>query len=383
MRKITLLIAGLLLAGLLFLVARLAAPPQTPLQAGVVSAASIDTRGFTLAEPPADIRFPRDHGPHPSFQTEWWYYTGNLETQDGQHFGYQLTFFRRALTHRPAERASNWAADQAFMAHFTISDVSTGTFQASERLARGAAGLAGAQAGPFRVWLENWSVEELEPGVYSLAEENEGMSLDLTLREEKAPVLQGEQGYSRKGAGDGQASFYYSLTRLASSGQVTVNGRSHTVQGLSWMDHEYSTSALSQDQVGWDWFALQLADGRELMVFQIRRTDGSVDPFSSGVWVPREGEPRILSAQDFTIRVHDTWKSPHSGAEYPSRWTVAVPSQQLELHIRPYLPDQELNVSYSYWEGAVQIDGQVESQAVSGSGYVELTGYSGSMGGEF
>ena len=196
-------------------------------------------------------------------------------------------------------------------------------------------------------------------------------------------MLHGDRGYSQKGPDPGNASTYTSLTRLASEGTVTVGGRSLPVEGLSWQDHEYSTSALAADQVGWDWFALQLDDGSELKVFHIRKADGSVDPFSAGTFVAPDGAVTPLTNDDFTIDVHNTWRSPHSSAEYPARWTVSVPSQGLQLEIEPYLPDQELNVSYSYWEGAVKISGERNGAPVSGDGYIEMTGYAGSMQGQF
>jgi predicted secreted hydrolase len=341
--------------------------------------------GYARAEGPQPLRFPEDHGAHPDFQTEWWYYTGNLESGDGRHFGYQLTFFRRALLppdDRPA-RASHWATNQVYLAHFTLTDVAGERFQAFERYARGAAGLAGAQSPPFRVWLRDWSVEQVEPGLYRLRAAQEGVQLDLLLADTKGPVLQGERGYSRKGPEPGNASFYISQTRLETDGTVQTPAGSSRVSGLSWMDHEFSTSALSAGQVGWDWFALQLDNGYELMVFHLRREDGQVDPFSSGTLIAPDGSTQALSRDDFTIETLARWQSPHTGADYPAGWRVSIPAAGLDLAIEPYLADQELNVSYSYWEGAVRIQGEQAGQAVSGNGYVELTGYAGSITGEF
>jgi predicted secreted hydrolase len=359
------------------------------------AAAAAPVEGYARAEGPQPLVFPQDHGPHPDFQTEWWYYTGNLETESGRHFGYQLTFFRRALLapDQRVDRASDWAADQIYLAHFTLSDVTAGRFQAFERFARGAAGIAGAQSPPYQVWLQDWSVEQVDAdviragidpdGVYRLRAAEQGISLDLLLTDTKGPVLQGERGYSRKGPEPGNASFYISQTRLASLGTVQAGGESFAVSGNSWMDHEFSTSALSEGQVGWDWFALQLDDGSELMVFHIRRADGSADPFSSGTLILPDGNTQHLSREDFQIDPQGTWRSPHTGAEYPAGWRVAVPAAGLSLEIEPYLADQELNVSYSYWEGAVRISGQSGGLPVGGSGYVELTGYAGSLEGEF
>jgi predicted secreted hydrolase len=351
----------------------------------VPAAGAASAEGFSRAEGPQPLAFPADHGPHPDFQTEWWYFTGNLGTADGRHFGYQLTFFRRALV-PPAERLarpSDWAADQIYMAHLALSDVAGRDFEAVERFSRGAAGLAGARAAPFAVWLEDWSIAETEGGDWQMRAAVEGLSLDLALRDTKGPILQGDEGYSRKGPEPGNASYYYSLTRLETAGSVQVAGETYEVDGLSWMDHEYSTSALSAGQVGWDWFSLQLDDGTELMVFQIRRDDGLIDPYSSGTLVAADGERRHLEQGDFDIVVERAWRSPHTGADYPAEWTITIPAAGLTLGLEPYLADQELNVSYAYWEGAVRVAGERDGRPVSGDGYIELTGYAGSMQGQF
>jgi predicted secreted hydrolase len=356
-----------------------------------------DTGGFEQATEPANIGFPADHGPHPAFQTEWWYYTGNLETEAGRRFGFQLTFFRRALL-PPGEtprRDSDWGTSQVYMAHFALSDIDTGHFQAYERLSRGSAGLAGAKAEPFGVWLEDWRVEQMPPEggdclsglstpcAYRLTAAEQGISLDLELVDTKGPILQGDRGYSQKGPETGQASYYYSLPRMQVTGLITIGDEVFPVSGLSWMDHEWSTSALSADQIGWDWFSLQFEDGTELMLFQIRRADGSIDPYSSGTLIALDGGTKQLDRDEFSIQVTDSWISPHSGAVYPSGWVLRIPGEELELEIKPLMNDQELNLSYAYWEGAVQVIGKRAGLPMSGKGYIELTGYSGSMGGQF
>lgn len=343
------------------------------------------TADYLRVTGPADLEFPADHGPHPDYQTEWWYYTGNLVGGGGEQFGYQLTFFRRALS-PPAqrtERESAWAVDQVYMAHLALTDVAGRRYQAFERFARGAVDLAGAQAVPFGVWLEDWQVEELEPGSMHLSAARDEVALDLRLTERKSPVLQGDRGYSPKGPQPGSASYYYSLTRLETWGTVQVAGASYKVSGLSWMDHEWSTSALGADQVGWDWFSIQMDDGSELMVFQLRKEDGSVDPFSSGTFIASDGRTRHLGGDDFEIRVQENWRSPRTGATYPAGWTIVVPAVDLALEIKPLLADQELAVSYTYWEGAVRVEAERAGQPVSGNGYVEMTGYAGSMQDQF
>ena len=341
--------------------------------------------GFQRAEAGYTLEFPADFGPHLDFQTEWWYTTGNLKTESGRQFGYQLTFFRRALVppQGKVERSSNWAADQVYMGHFAFSDIASDEHRSYERFSRGSAGLAGAAAEPYEVWLEDWRVHEQAPGVYALSAGQDGIELDLILRDEKGPILHGDLGYSQKGSDPGNASYYYSQTRLASSGKIKVFGETFEVSGLSWVDHEYSTSALMPGQVGWDWFSIQLQDGFDLMVFQIRRADGSIDPFSSGSLVAPDGSIQNLKAGEFEIRVADTWRSPDTGVGYPAGWTMLVPEYDLELLITPYMADQEMEVSFIYWEGAVHVQGQNGGKHVEGYGYVELTGYAVSMEGEF
>ncbi len=340
---------------------------------------------FARATGPVPLEFPAAYGPHPDYQTEWWYYTGNLNDPSGRHFGYQFTIFRRAAVppDQRSPRDSAWNADQIYMGHFALTDAAGRRYFPFERFARGGAGLAGAQAEPYAVWLEDWQVEEVAPGVTRLQAAAGDVAVDLTLADTKGPVLQGDRGYSQKGPDPGNASYYYSLTRLDTTGTVTVDGTAYPVQGLSWKDHEFSTNALSTDHVGWDWFALQLDDGTELKAFHIRQADGTVDPFSAGSFVDAEGQVTRLARDDFEIAVRDTWRSPRTGATYPAAWTITVPSLSLDLELEPWLAGQELDVSYAYWEGAVQIDGQRQGRPVAGNGYVELTGYAGSMAGQF
>jgi predicted secreted hydrolase len=384
-RPLRFLIVALLVVALGAALALTLRRDEGQVTAQLVASAEGETAGFARVEGPRPFSFPIDYGPHPDYQTEWWYYTGNLTTAEGRRFGYQLTFFRRALVpeKEQIERSSDWAADQVYLAHFALSDIDGSGFQAHERFSRGAAGLAGAQATPFQVWLEDWSVEETEAGTYHLAADQDGIRLDLRLVDRKGPVLQGDRGYSQKGPEPGDASYYYSLTRLDSSGTIQVGGTEYAVEGLSWMDHEFSTSAFAPGQIGWDWFSIQLDDGSELMLFELRRADGGIDPYSSGTFVAPDGSTTSLGEADFTLTVEGSWRSPHSGATYPAGWVIDVPSLDLALTVEPYLADQELNVSYTYWEGAAGVSGERAGQPVAGAGYVELTGYAGSMQGQF
>jgi predicted secreted hydrolase len=264
------------------------------------------------------------------------------------------------------------------MAHFALSvpGEADGRFFSFERFARGAGGLAGAGTRPFRVWLEDWSAEggeDIPPTRLRAAAEE--VALDLTLAPGKPPVPQGDRGLSRKGREPGNASYYYSMTRLPSSGRIIVHGETYEVSGLSWMDREWSTSSLDEDVAGWDWFSLQLDDGRDLMVYQLRRTDGSADPLSAGTLVETDGSTITLAATEYRIEPLATWRSPESSRTYPSLWKLRLPSQRLELEIEPLLADQELSHSFVYWEGAVRLRGTAAGEPVAGRGYVELTGY--------
>jgi predicted secreted hydrolase len=344
-----------------------------------------DTAGYERALGPRDFVFPTDHGPHPGFRTEWWYVTGNLTSGtgpgEGRDFGFQLTIFRNALSPRAPESQSAWATNQAYMAHFTVTDVSAGRFHAHERFARGAAGLAGASAEPLRVWLEAWVIEGGSPDglPLRLLSEADGVGIDLTLTSDKPAVLHGDRGLSQKGPAPGNASYYYSLTRLPADGTVVLEGDTLAVSGLAWLDREWSTSALAEDQVGWDWIALQLDDGWDIMAYRLRRRDGTADAWSYGVLIdPNGAATRLEWGAEIWLESMGTWISPVDGVAYPSAWRLTVPERGWNLEVEPRIPDQELNLSFRYWEGAVAASGTGEGAAtVSGRGYVELTGYAG------
>ncbi len=339
--------------------------------------------GFARATRPRQFVFPQDHGPHQEYATEWWYYTGNLNAADGRHFGYQLTFFRFGLAPKPAERASDWGASNIYMAHFALSDVAGKQFYAFDRFSRDAAGLAGAQGDPFRVWLEGWSAEGVGGATPMRLHAQQGeVAIDLTLDAGKPVVLQGDRGLSQKSAEPGNASYYYSLTRMPTRGSVAAGGARYDVSGLSWMDREWSTSSLAANVAGWDWFALQLADGRDLMYFQLRQKSGAADSYSSGTLIAADGTATPIARDDARIDVLGTWQSPRSGGAYPSTWRLRVASAGIDLTITPYLADQELPLATVYWEGAVRFEGTAGGQPASGSGYVELTGYAEQQGQE-
>lgn len=333
------------------------------------------TEGFSRALEPRPFRFPQDAGPHPDFQTEWWYYTGNLSDAEGRPFGFQLTFFRRALAPTTALQNNDWPTEQIYFAHFTVSDIKNQRFYPFERWQRGSIALAGAQAEPFRVWLDHWQIQGNPEGEVTLSAQAEGVDLQLRLNPLKPMVLQGDSGLSQKSGGVGNASYYYSRTRLASAGTLRLPGESDAfeVSGLSWLDREWSTSVLSREQTGWDWFSLQLPQQQELMLYQLRLKEGGVDRFSSGTFIDTQGVPHALTAKDFTIEPTATWVSPETGIRYPSAWQLKVPAHNLALKVKPLMNNQELPLSFTYWEGAVEIHNM--QNAPLGKGYVELTGY--------
>ncbi len=362
------------------------ARPQTPppvRAAEVLLAAPEPTPAFARALEPRPFAFPQDHGPHFDFQTEWWYYTGNLTTEDGRRFGYQLTFFRRGLTPGLLERESDLATNQVYFAHFALTDVQAGAHRAYERFSRGAAGLAGAQASPLRVWLESWSMEALDVRgeVVRLRASAEDRAIDLTLRAAKPVAAHGQAGLSPKSEAPGNASYYLSFTRMLTQGQVRLRGEGLAVAGESWFDHEWSTSALGEGAVGWDWFGLQLEDGTEVMFFQIRREDGSLEPVSGGSVILPDGRVRTFTAEEASLEALGRWASPETGVVYPSGWRLKVPSFRLDLTVEPVVRDQENRLSFVYWEGAVSVRGVHAGRGGSGGGFGGLTGYGPCMQG--
>jgi predicted secreted hydrolase len=342
------------------------------------------------------IALPADHVSHPAYKIEWWYYTGNLDTREGRRFGYQVTFFRVGVNRTPPN-ASRWAVRDLHMAHFAVSDLASKRFHVFDRLQREGAGWAGAATDRYAVWNGTWAVRANPDGSHHLQArdrehrndvggqrpEVEGteseVALDLTLTNTSRWMAHGHDGYSRKGREIGNASAYYSLPRLVTRGTVSIDGRRYEVTGSSWMDHEFGSSVLEADQVGWDWFGLQFDDGRELMLYQMRRRDGSRDPFSSGTLMNRDGSIVRLSRDDYVLEPLGTWRSPDTGTTYPIRWRVTIPSQRLTFEVRAAMNDQELHTPRStnvtYWEGAVDVLDVVNG--ARGRGYAELTGYNG------
>lgn len=349
--------------------------------AGLVMAAYAAVDRFELALPGKVFSFPDDHASHPSFQTEWWYYTGHLESKQGRRFGYELTFFRRRTdSDKLTTNPSRWSAQHLHMAHFAVTDEAAGTFRFAEKINRPGLGIAGADERRYHVWNEDWLAERLGR-VFQLKANMDGYAINLVLSADKPPVIHGlpGEGVHRKGPGKGNASHYYSLTRLRTEGFIFVNGEPIEVSGLTWMDHEFGSNQLRPEVAGWDWFSLQLDDHTELMVYHLRRKDGSIEPLSSGTAVAGDGASRRLSLDEFRITAMGSWTSPRSGARYPMGWRIQAPSLQLDVTLTPVMRDQELDTKAStriiYWEGSVRIDGAKRGKPITGLGYVELVGY--------
>jgi predicted secreted hydrolase len=335
-------------------------------------------QAFRRALPGYVYRFPADHASHPEFRTEWWYYTGHLETVNGHNFSFQLTFFRHALRQPSAHSQSRWALHTLYFAHFAITDEKDDNHRFQEKVSRGALGVAGADPVFYRVWVEDWQVR-LQENKHKLKAGEGDMGIDLTLVPIKSAVIHGKKGVSQKAVGEGYASHYYSLTRMQAKGRLCWQGTSYEVQGLAWMDHEFGSNQLRDYQVGWDWYSVQLDNQIELMLYIIRHKDGKPDPTSSGTFVYPDGRREHLTLETFEIQPLGSWKSRESGITYPSGWLIRVASKQVKLRLMPTVEDQELTTRKStlvnYWEGSVRVQGRLKGKDVRGRGYVELTGY--------
>ena len=359
--------------------------------------------GFAQVLEPRVFEFPRDHGAHPEYRQEWWYVTGNLDSAVGERFGFELTFFRFALASEggvvPASAAvvptaaagsagpavtsrgsapveSSWRTGQIYMAHFAITDVARKQFRFTQKLSRGAVGLAGATNPPLHVWIDDWSLGTVDPDAtqWHLRAAESGYELTLDAQALQRPVLNGKDGLSQKSSDPGSASYYYSIPRVAVRGRLVRDGKAADVQGLAWVDREWGSGSLGSNEQGWDWFALQLQDGSSMMFYALRNHDGRRDPHSAGTWIGPAGQSRLLSSDQVQIDVLDYWKNP-GGDRYPAHWRVRVPTAGIDVDVRPVLPNQELTASTRYWEGAVDVTGASAGQKTAGRGYVELVGY--------
>ena len=333
---------------------------------------------YRKALPGYQYEFPQDHFNHPDFQTEWWYYTGNLQASDGHRFGFELTFFRQAVTPEKAS-ASMWDVRDVYLAHLALSDLDGGRFYHTERVNRAGPGLAGIDASAAKVWNGNWQVTGIG-GTRQLQAVAPEFVLRLSMTSRKPPVIHGKNGVSQKAEDEGQASHYISFTRLLTSGTIELNGKTYSVEGTSWMDHEFFTEKADPTLRGWDWVSLQLDDDTELMLYRFRQKDGSAGPFSAGTYVDAAGHARYLGFRDFTMQPGaGRYASPTTKADYPTTWEVQVPSLGLDVSLSTPLVSQELvsglGAGLSYWEGAIAIRGTREGRKATGVGYLEMTGY--------
>jgi predicted secreted hydrolase len=345
----------------------------------LAKAETADSSAFKQVLPGYQYQFPRDFFSHDDFRIEWWYYTGHLEDDSDHQFGYQLTFFRVALEGTDKiENASKWKIDQIYFAHLAVSDLHEQKFYHFERINRQGVMNAGAKSDQLLVWNEDWVLVDGEQGHHMKAFEK-GTGLDLKLTPVKPLVFHGTNGVSKKGSEEGNASHYFSYTRMKTEGRVFINGKSYQVHGLSWMDHEFSSNQLNSELAGWDWFSFQLNEGSEVMLYQLRKKDGSIDAFSSGSLIDSKNKSKHLQLKDFTVTVKDYWSSKKTSIRYPAAWLVTLPEENTRLTVTPDMKDQELSglrsISGSYWEGSVTVKGTHQGQPVEGKGFVELVGY--------
>jgi predicted secreted hydrolase len=342
---------------------------------------------FRFISGPCNFSFPRDHAAHPDCRTEWWYYTGNLRAEDGARYGFQLTFFRMGTVPAfkgkpPSEKQSAWRSDQVFAVHAAISDITSDRFLRFDRMSRAALELAGAREaeGTFKIFVNGCSAA-ITPANHLLRAKSADFALSLKLIPLKDPAAHGDSGWSIKGECPGEGSCYYSIPRLEVSGNVSVGGREKSVRGTAWMDHEFSTTPLNPRFAGWDWFGLQFSDGSELMVYLMREKNGEHGPISSGTFVDRQGKQVRLFAGDIRLHTLEKWKSPHSGALYPSSWLLEIVPLDLSIRIAPNLADQEMqspgSTRITYWEGSIRAEGSAGGRTIDGNGYAELAGYAG------
>lgn len=349
----------------------------------ILGAAPAHPANWRQALPGYRYQFPRDNGAHEAFRTEWWYFSGNLQDSEGGKYPFMLTFFRAGLRPgEPPKSKSRWALRNLYFGHFSVLDAKRKKHRFSERISRGELGQAGASEAGLKVWLRDWRAENtggedsFSIRISAVASE---VKLSLDLKPAKPLVIHGKDGVSQKAPGTGRASHYYSYTRLLASGVLEIGGERLDVRGTAWMDHEFGSNQLTKDQVGWDWLSIQLSDGRDLMLYLMRRKDGSVEPTSSGTLVEADGRATHLRLGDFKFKGTGSWKSGRSGAVYPMGWEVDVPAHGLRLRVAPYARAQEIeskgSTGITYWEGGVFAESASGEKKLTGVGFVEMTGY--------
>ncbi len=329
---------------------------------------------YLTALPGYNYQFPADHFNHPAFQTEWWYYTGNLHDSSGHRYGFELTFFRQALQLPQAAVESTgpvWRPDQIYLAHLALTDIDAHTFYHTERLNRAGPGIAGVDINARKYWNGNWQVywKNLATSEQQLQATCDRFTLTLDLASLKPPVIHGKDGVSQKGPTPGEASHYLSFTHLNAQGQLD----GVPISGLAWMDHEFFTQQPNPTLAGWDWFAIQLDNNEELMLYRLRNKSGEISPYSSGTYIDAKGAAHHIEASDVNFTPGRPWH------KYPVDWQITIPKLGLQLAERTTLDEQELSTpgspSPAYWEGAVTYHGTIHQQPANGVGYLEMTGY--------
>jgi predicted secreted hydrolase len=348
-----------------------------------VRAAAAD-QSWRIAEPGWTYQFPRDHHVHSDFKTEWWYFTGNLFDEGGKRFGYELTFFREGIR-PPRERGetlSRFIVDDLKFAHFTVTDVTGKRFSFLQKTSRGSFGEAGFASDDRIAWIESWNLRLDASGRFEIAADSADASVRLQLIPENPPLVHGQEGISAKASGEGHASHYYSIARLTSRGELRVGNSTKAVRGESWFDHEWATNQLAPNQAGWNWLCVQFSDGSALMLYQMRLTNGGIDPVSSGTLIASDGSTTFVPGSAFDMVPGHFWKSTKSGANYPIGWRIRLPEQALDFTVTTPVEDQELALPpLTYWEGAIDAAGECRGKAITGRGYLELTGYAGALRG--
>ena len=341
-----------------------------------------NSKFFQKARRGVSLRFPQDHGAHPHFQNEWWYLTGNLQTLEGRKFSFQFTSFRTALSPRTPPVQSDWATNQQYMVHLGLTDIQADNFFSQEQFNRGALGLAGVTANPFKIWLDHWTVTGRPSSQYpncmdmKIRVKNKKFSYNLNLACTKPLVLQGDRGFSKKSDQENYASYYYSMTRLATRGTITIAGKSYSVSGMSWMDHEWSSGLLDKNSMGWSWASLQLDDLSEVMVFRIQNKSGPLPAYGQVAIIDPQGNKTSLSFKDISFRPLDFWISPQTQVSYPTSWEIKIPKNSLSLRLQATMDEQEhIGAFFPYWEGAVDVRGTKAGRPISGVGFLELVGH--------
>ncbi|MBZ0255782.1 carotenoid 1,2-hydratase, partial [bacterium] len=321
--------------------------------------------------------FPRDHGSHPDYRTEWWYFTGQAQSSTGRRFGYQFTIFRVGIqSGDKAEGEPDMSPRQVLAGHFAIADISKNDFRLAERFRRIGAGFADASLSDMRAWIGDWELKRNENDEVSItaSDRDKSIRIEFTLTPSKPLVFQEAGGYSKKGSESGNASAYLSWTRMKTNGALSIDGEELSVNGDSWFDHEWGSSQLGEGVQGWDWFGLHLDDGRDLMLYGLRKKDGGFIPESGGTLVETDGTAHPLAREDFTMQPTGYWTSPETSAKYPVQWEVEIAKYEISFQVRPLVKQSEMNAKHSlgviYWEGPVELTGKT-----TGRGYMELSGY--------